>query len=67
MLPPKFGVLSIVARNVMEGKIPDAQILPITLNYEKVLEGQSFTYEMMGESKVKESLTRLIKAVDTLK
>jgi glycerol-3-phosphate O-acyltransferase len=67
MLPPKFGVLSIVAKNVLDGRIPDAQILPITLNYEKVLEGQSFTYEMMGESKVKESLTRLIKAVDTLK
>jgi len=67
MLPPKFGILSIVAKNVMEGKIPDAQILPITVNYEKILEGQSFTYEMMGESKVKESLTRLIKAVDTLK
>lgn len=67
MLLPKFGVLSIVAKNVLDGRIPDAQILPITLNYEKVLEGQSFTYEMMGESKVKESLTRLIKAVDTLK
>lgn len=48
MLPPKFGILSIVAKNVMEGKIPDAQILPVTLNYEKMLEGQSFTYEMMG-------------------
>lgn len=37
MLPPKFGILSIVAKNVMEGKIPDAQIIPVTLNYEKML------------------------------
>lgn len=37
MLPPKFGILSIVAKNVIEGKIADAQILPVTLNYEKVL------------------------------
>ena len=44
MLSPKFGILSIVARNVIEGKIPDAHILPVTINYEKVLEGQSFTY-----------------------
>ncbi len=33
MLPPKLGILSIVAKNVIDGKIPDAQILPVTLNY----------------------------------
>lgn len=37
MLDPKFGILSIVAKNVLEGKIPDAQILPVTVNYEKIL------------------------------
>jgi len=37
MLPPKFGILSIVCKNVLDGRIPDAQILPITVNYEKVL------------------------------
>jgi glycerol-3-phosphate O-acyltransferase len=67
MLTPKYGILSIVAKNVIDGKIPDAQILPVTLNYEKILEGTSFTYELMGEAKVKESLSRLIKAVDVLK
>ena len=67
MLLPKYGILSIVAKNVLDGRIPDAQILPITVNYEKVLEGESFTYEMMGQSKVKESLKRVIKAADILK
>ena len=67
MLSPKYGILSIVAKNVLDGKIPDAQILPVTLNYEKVLEGDSFTYEMMGQSKVKESLKRVLKAADILK
>jgi glycerol-3-phosphate O-acyltransferase len=67
MLGPKFGILSIVAKNVLEGKIPDALVLPVTINYEKVLEGESFTYEMMGQSKVKESLQRLLKAADVLK
>jgi len=37
MLPPKFGMLSIVANNVAEGRIIDAQILPVTINYEKIL------------------------------
>jgi|688.fasta_scaffold1027353_1 glycerol-3-phosphate O-acyltransferase len=67
MLSPKFGMLSLVANNVAEGKVVDAHILPVTINYERVLEGNSFTYEMMGEAKVKESLSRLLKAVDVLK
>lgn len=66
MLHPKFGVIGIVADAVFDGKIPDAQIIPITLNYEKVLEGDTFPYELLGEEKVKESLPRLIKAVKTL-
>ncbi len=38
---------------MLDGKIPDAQILPVTINYEKILEGTSFTYEMMGETKIR--------------
>jgi len=53
MLSPKFGILSIVAANVAEGKLRNAFILPVTINYEKILEGNSFTYEMMGEAKIK--------------
>jgi glycerol-3-phosphate O-acyltransferase len=67
MLPPKLGVLSALSRHVKEGRVRDAFILPVTINYEKILEGNSFTYEMMGEAKVKESLSRVIKAVDVFK
>ena len=66
-MSPKFGILSVIAQNVVDGRIPDAFILPVTINYEKILEGNSFTYEMMGESKVKESLSRVLKSVDVLK
>ena len=67
ILSPKFGILSVIGQNVVDGRIPDAFILPVTINYEKILEGNSFTYEMMGESKVKESLSRVLKSVDVLK
>ena len=66
-MAPKYGILAVIAQNVIEGRVPDAFILPVTINYEKVLEGSSFTYEMMGESKVKESLGRVLKSVDVLK
>ena len=53
MLAPKFGILSVVASNVLQGKLKNAFILPVTVNYQKILEGNSFTYEMMGQAKVK--------------
>jgi len=66
-LGPKLGILSIVVDAYLDKKIPNARIVPITINYEKVVEGDSFPGELLGEQKVKESLTRLVKAVDTLK
>ena len=65
-LQPKFGLLSIVADAVFDQKLPDATILPITINYEKVLEADTYPYELLGEEKVKESLLRVIKAARIL-
>jgi glycerol-3-phosphate O-acyltransferase len=50
---------------VFENKIPDATIVPITINYEKVLEGDTYPYELLGDEKVKESLGRVLKAIKT--
>ncbi len=63
MLNPKFGMMTIITDCVFDGKINDAFIVPITINYEKVLEGDTFPYELLGEEKVKESLGRLVRAV----
>jgi glycerol-3-phosphate O-acyltransferase len=67
MLHPKHGIMGIICDSVLEGRIPDAKLVPITLNYEKVLEGDTFPYELLGEEKIKESLPRLVKAIKTLK
>jgi 1-acyl-sn-glycerol-3-phosphate acyltransferase len=37
MLEPKYGMLSMVIDAVMTKKIPNAYLVPITINYEKVL------------------------------
>ena len=62
MLQPKFGMLGTVVEAVQEQKIKDAVIIPISISYEKVLEGDTYPYELMGEEKIKESLLRLVKA-----
>lgn len=65
-LSPKFGLLSIVADTVFDSKLTDVTVLPITINYEKVLEADTYPYELLGEEKVKESLLRVIKAARIL-
>jgi glycerol-3-phosphate O-acyltransferase len=42
-------------------------LVPLTINYEKVLEGDTFPGELLGEEKVEESLIRIIKAIPLLK
>lgn len=66
MLSPKFGILTMITDLYFDKKLPDIQIVPITINYERVLEGETFPFELLGEEKVKESLFRIVKAVKIL-
>jgi glycerone phosphate O-acyltransferase/fatty acyl-CoA reductase len=66
IMAPKFGLLGIVVDTVAENKIPDATIIPITINYEKVLEADTYPLELLGENKVRESLLRVLKATALL-
>lgn len=38
--------------------------IPVTINYTRTLEGETFPYELTGAEKVKESLGRIVKAVE---
>ncbi len=38
-------------------------IIPISFSYDRVLEADSFPYELIGETKIKESLSRVINTV----
>ena len=66
ILPPKQGLLSMCTDTYYQSSVPDIHFLPITINYERVLEGETFPLELLGEEKVRESLTRIIKAVKIL-
>lgn len=51
---------------IIENKLEDIILQPVTINYERVLEAETFPMELLGEQKVKESLSRLVKSVKTL-
>ena len=65
-LPPKMGLLTMCTDLVYDKTISGLHVVPITINYERVLEGETFPFELLGEEKVKESLGRIIKAAKIL-
>lgn len=49
MLQPKFGILTWVLEMVLEGQMEDIIIQPVTINYDRVLEAETFPMELLGE------------------
>ncbi|KAK6736173.1 hypothetical protein RB195_019070 [Necator americanus] len=65
-LHPKYGLLQIVLEPYLRGKVYDIVVVPVTMNYDKLLEEMLYSYELLGFPKPKESTSGLIKARDVL-
>eukprot|EP01080_Neovahlkampfia_damariscottae_P012923 gene12923-7433_t len=65
-LQPKLGLLSVIVEVFFEKKIPNLTLLPLHVSYEKLLEGSSYSKELLGEPKKKESLVNLIQSSKSL-
>ncbi|KAL6734644.1 hypothetical protein Aduo_005161 [Ancylostoma duodenale] len=61
-LHPKYGLLQIVLEPYLRGKVYDIKVVPVTMNYDKLLEEMLYSYELLGFPKPKESTSGLIKA-----
>lgn len=64
ILQPKYGFLSILTKAYFKKKVEDLTFIPVTINYTRTLEGETFPIELTGSEKVKETLGRLIKAIE---
>lgn len=60
MLPPKIGLLSYYVDALADRAVPDVQLVPMYIAYEKVVE--DYSSELAGGEKKKESAGELIKA-----
>ncbi|XP_034256133.1 glycerol-3-phosphate acyltransferase 1, mitochondrial isoform X2 [Thrips palmi] len=59
---PKGGLLSVIVDAYMDGTVQDALLVPVSLNYEKLVDG-NFTREQMGQPKQMESFTSAIRGI----
>jgi len=67
MLSPKFGILGVLVDNYYEQTAEDLHFIPVSLNYERVFEAESFPRELMGKPKKKESFGRLLGTIECFK
>lgn len=59
---PKSGLLSVVVNAVTEGIVPDVNIVPVNISYEKVTDS-GYTKELLGEQKKPESFWSTISSI----
>lgn len=66
LLRPKLGMVDFIVTGFFEGAQDDVSFVPVSLDYEKVLELKSYTKELTGGEKEPESLKSLLTAPKAL-
>lgn len=56
LLPPKFGILGFIMDSLLSNRVEDAWIVPVSTQYDKVIETESYVNELLGIPKQKENL-----------
>lgn len=59
---PKSGILSVIVDAFMDGTIQDALLVPVSVNYERLVDG-NFVYEQLGQKKKPETFKSAISAI----
>lgn len=62
-LHPKFGILKTVVDCYVADRVKNLFIVPVTIDYEKPLEVLLHQNELLGEGKIRESISALFKAM----
>ena len=63
MLPPKAGLISMTVQSYLREHSRPLLFVPVYIGYEKLIEGGSYTEELSGASKRKESVVGLLSTI----
>jgi len=66
LLSPRFGILSFLLDSLLSGRVEDAIICPVSTQYDKVIETESYISELLGQPKPKENLQDFLSASSML-
>ncbi|PPJ56632.1 hypothetical protein CBER1_01802 [Cercospora berteroae] len=66
LLQPKFGILGFLMDSLLSGRVEDAMVCPVSTQYDKVIEVDSYISELLGQPKKKEDLSGFLSASNVL-
>lgn len=66
LLPPKLGILKYVVEGLLAGRTEDVWICPVSLQYDSVIESDTYVSELLGKPKEAESLLGLLSGSSSL-
>ena len=67
LLPPKLGMLSIIITMLKEKRIDDLEFVPVSIDYTKLFEDDSYISELSGNEKKDESFLSILESAKLLK
>lgn len=62
LLPPKFGILKFILDALLSGRVQDSWVVPVSTQYDKVAEAETYAIELLGKEKKKENFMDFINA-----
>ncbi|EPE10716.1 glycerol-3-phosphate acyltransferase [Ophiostoma piceae UAMH 11346] len=57
LLSPKFGILGFILDSLLSGRVEDTIIIPVSTQYDKVIETEGYVTELLGTPKKAENLS----------
>ncbi|CAG8779796.1 17198_t:CDS:1, partial [Dentiscutata erythropus] len=60
LLSSKLGILKIIFEYILFGRTEDCWILPVSLQYDKIVETEAYVNELLGNPKKKETLWSVV-------
>lgn len=67
LLPPKYGLLKFICEAVTSGATDDCWIVPVSTQYDKVVEADTYATELLGKEKKSENLKSFLDSRSFLK
>ncbi|KAN0060221.1 hypothetical protein ACQY0O_007550 [Thecaphora frezii] len=66
LLPPKLGILKYIVEGLLAERTDDVWICPVSLQYDSVIESETYVSELLGKPKESESLLGLLSGSSSL-
>ncbi|HET9956955.1 MAG TPA: 1-acyl-sn-glycerol-3-phosphate acyltransferase [Polyangiaceae bacterium] len=67
LVPPKFGLLSMIVDAALAVPSTPSYFVPVSIGYERVIEGEAYERELKGGEKAKEDAAGLLKSGNLLR